>query len=98
MSRLTKDQSDLVKRGQGWKCKKCGVSIKSGGRIHHKDGDSKDNKISNLVALYAKCHRQIKTRKGEAPRCMGTQQTENWLDQTLVTGEETSCRSEYNGY
>jgi len=63
MSRLTKEQSDLVKRGQGWKCKKCGVSIKSGGHIHHKDGNPNNNRIGNLVAICAKCHRQIPIRK-----------------------------------
>jgi 5-methylcytosine-specific restriction endonuclease McrA len=67
MSRLAKEQSDLVKRGQGWKCRKCGKSIKSGGHIHHKDGNSKNNKISNLVAICAKCHREIPTKKGEEP-------------------------------
>jgi hypothetical protein len=72
MSRLSPQQSALVKRGQGWKCgnKKCThgkggkpASIKSGGHIHHKDGNPKNNKIGNLVALCAKCHREIKTKK-----------------------------------
>jgi 5-methylcytosine-specific restriction endonuclease McrA len=71
MSRLPPQQSALVKRGQGWKCgnKKCRhgkggkpASIKSGGHIHHKNGDPGDNRISNLVALCPKCHREIKTR------------------------------------
>jgi hypothetical protein len=77
MSRLPKELSDLVKRGQGWRCgnKKCPygkggkpASIKSGGQIHHKDGNPDNNKISNLVALCAKCHRQIRIkRKKEWP-------------------------------
>ena len=67
MSRLPKAQSDLVKRGQGWKCKRCGKSIKSGGHIHHKDGNPKNNRIGNLVALCAKCHQEISKRKKRGP-------------------------------
>ena len=72
MSRLPKAQSDLVKRGQGWKCgnKKCThgqggkrASIKSGGQIHHKDSDPTNNRIGNLVALCTKCHQEIKRKK-----------------------------------
>jgi len=71
MSRLTKLQSDSIKRGQNWRCgnKKCPygtgglpASIKSGGHIHHKDGNPKNNNISNLVALCRKCHAKIKNR------------------------------------
>jgi 5-methylcytosine-specific restriction endonuclease McrA len=73
MSRLPKAQSDLVKRGQGWRCgnKKCPhgktgkpASIKSGGHIHHKNGDPTDHRIGNLIALCPKCHRQVKKRRG----------------------------------
>jgi len=66
MSRLPKEYSDRIKRGQGWKCgnRKCThgqgeqpASIKSGGQIHHRDGDKTNDNYSNLVALCAKCHR-----------------------------------------
>jgi 5-methylcytosine-specific restriction endonuclease McrA len=77
MSRLPKGYSNLVKRGQGWKCgnKRCThgqggkpASIKSGGHIHHKDGDPTNNNIKNLIALCRKCHQEIpKKRKREWP-------------------------------
>lgn len=63
MAELTKELKDRVKRGQHWKCKKCGKSIKSGGQIHHKDGNHSNNDIRNLVALCTKCHRQTPTTK-----------------------------------
>ena len=72
MSRLPKAQSDLIKRGQRWECgnKKCShgkdgkqASIKSGGHIHHKDGDPTNNKISNLIALCRKCHEEMPKKK-----------------------------------
>ena len=68
MSRLSKPHSDLLKRGQGWICgnEKCPhgkdgkpASIKSGGHIHHKDGNPKNNDIRNIIALCRKCHEVI---------------------------------------
>ena len=59
MSRLTKEQSDGIKRGQNWECKLCHKSIKHGGHIHHKDGNPNNNKIGNLIAVCATCHRRI---------------------------------------
>ena len=74
MSRLPKEQSDILKRGQGWKCgnKRCThgkdgkrASIKSGGQIHHKDGNPSNSNINNLIALCQKCHAKIKSRGNE---------------------------------
>ena len=62
MSPLSKKDKDLVKKGQDWKCgnRYCNNgkprSIKSGGQIHHKDGNHDNNDIRNLVALCMKCH------------------------------------------
>ena len=72
MSRLSKEYSDLIKRGQFWQCKKCGKSIKSRGHIHHKDGDSTNNTITNLVALCVECHNQIPRKRDRY-----------WLDEWL---------------
>lgn len=71
MSRLPKEYSDRIKRGQRWKCgnPKCTygqggkpASIKSGGHIHHKDGDPTNDKYNNLIALCRKCHQKIPRR------------------------------------
>ena len=63
MSRLTKVLKDKVKRGQGWKCAKCGKSIKSGGQIHHKDRDHDNIEITNLVAYCKEHHQEITKRQ-----------------------------------
>ncbi len=62
MPGLTKELKDKVKRGQGWKCAKCGKSIKSGGQVHHKDRDHDNISITNLQALCKDCH-QKRTNK-----------------------------------
>ena len=62
MPGLTKELKDKVKRGQGWKCAKCGKSIKSGGQVHHKDRDHDNISITNLQALCRACH-QKRTNK-----------------------------------
>ena len=74
MSRLTKEVSDRIKRGQNWRCgnRKCDhgkegkpASIKSGGDIHHKDGDPTNNKVTNLIALCRKCHQEVRIKGPE---------------------------------
>ena len=50
MGELTKVEKDRVKKGQGWLCgnPRCNPdgkrrSIKSGGQIHHNDGNHENN-------------------------------------------------------
>ena len=49
-----------IAEGQHWKCKKCSRSINENEfDIDHKDGNPRNNDITNLRALCVKCHRTI---------------------------------------
>jgi hypothetical protein len=54
VAELTKEQKDRVKRGQNWRCAKCGRSIKSGGQIHDKNGDelNETDKCAMVLSRY----------------------------------------------
>ncbi len=67
MLRVSKTWYEIIKKSQDWKCKKCGESIKSGGQILRKDGESTNNRITNLAILCAKCHREIEAKRKTDP-------------------------------
>ena len=59
-----KELRDFIRYKQGFKCKKCGCSLKRGGHLHHRNGKRWDNSPSNLEFLCTKCHK--KTYKPQA--------------------------------
>ncbi len=48
-----------IRAQQGYKCKKCGSSLKRGGHIHHKNGNPSDNRPGNLELLCTRHHKEI---------------------------------------
>lgn len=48
---------------KGKKCQRCGSTKNL--RVHHKDGNRKNNKLSNLSVICASCHEHSHVRKGE---------------------------------
>ena len=48
------------------KCEKCGLDFHKKGvrpHFHHKDGDPKNNKLSNLIVICPNCHSKLHTWK-----------------------------------
>lgn len=53
--------SARVRAQANWTCKQCQVNLESDRRllhVHHRDGNSQNNRDDNLVALCADCHRK----------------------------------------
>jgi RNA-directed DNA polymerase len=65
---ISKKVSITIKRQKG-KCAKCGLNFLPEDlvEIHHKNGNHKDNRKDNLVALHLHCHDQIHGDKGNLP-------------------------------
>lgn len=53
---ISKSLRETIRAKQGCKCKKCDTSLKRGGHIHHRNGNTRDNSISNLELLCKSCH------------------------------------------
>jgi hypothetical protein len=50
--------SKLVKTRSGFMCENCGIPLKKGGHIHHKNETGKDrNDVENLMHMCPGCHR-----------------------------------------
>jgi len=67
-------QKELLSRAEG-KCERCGLKFheeKVTPRIHHKDGDPKNNKLSNLLVVCPNCHdilhKKMKPKKKKTER------------------------------
>lgn len=96
---LTTEQKGRIKRGQDWKCKKCGKSIKNSGHIHHKDGNPENDKIGNLIALCSKCHKEVRHTKGKKkePLTKGAAQTKGAVGLLIghaVNSKVDNCHAE----
>ena len=64
--KLSKSQKERIARGQEWKCERCKKKIeKLSFDIHHRDGNSSNNSIGNLVALCVKCHRLVTQKQNK---------------------------------
>ena len=48
------------------KCDKCGLDKLL--EVHHKDGNRKNNKVSNLRILCKECHRKLENRGKPKPK------------------------------
>ena len=55
---VAKNLRDFIRHKQGFKCKNCGSSLKRGGNLHHKNGNSSDDRWANLELLCTKCHKE----------------------------------------
>jgi len=85
---LSKNQKERIARGQDWKCGRCQEKIEPlGFDIHHRDKDSSNNDIANLVAYCVKCHR-IVTQK---------QNKENSKKQDKYSGLTGNNQKDYSG-
>lgn len=50
----------IIKKLQGWKCKRCDRSIANAGHIYYKDTNSNNHSLSNLISLCAECYQEAK--------------------------------------
>lgn len=57
---------ERVKERDDWMCVTCGATDNL--TIHHKDGNHKNNELTNLVTLCKECHEKIHTRKKKTKR------------------------------
>jgi Zn finger protein HypA/HybF involved in hydrogenase expression len=58
-------RTELLLRCKG-RCEKCGLDFHDNGvrpHFHHKDGDPKNNKPSNLIVVCPNCHSKLHTWK-----------------------------------
>jgi 5-methylcytosine-specific restriction endonuclease McrA len=72
---VAKNIRDFVRHKQGYKCKKCGSSLKRGGHLHHRNGDPSDNRFANLELVCTKCHKakaadQVRKRAKERKKLL----------------------------
>ena len=64
--KLSKSQKERLAKGQDWKCGRCQNEIEPlSYDIHHRNGDSSDNSIGNLVAFCVKCHRLVTKKQNK---------------------------------
>jgi hypothetical protein len=56
---IRKSLKERIREEQGFKCNKRHCSLKRGGQVHHKNGDNKDNRRSNMELLCTSCHKAI---------------------------------------
>jgi RNA-directed DNA polymerase len=81
--------------GRKGKCAECGLHFHPDDliEIHHKNGNHRDNRLDNLVAVHLHCHDQIHGYKGNLSTQLSTHDKGHFREepdegQTFISGSE----------